>query len=116
MPGADVALTLDMARHATLRQAAWTDHIAFLYGVAHPFVPVRRADLREGSGVWVTPRLILNKPFTVPGTGEKRATEIVDIGHAALGDREPGRRRLRRPGPRRLEAGAPSRSACPGRC
>ena len=67
MPGADVALSLDTHRHATLRQAAWTDPIAYLYGLYHHYVPVRRDDLREGSGAWVTPRLILNHPFTEHG-------------------------------------------------
>ena len=89
MPEADVALSLDMAHHATLRQAAWTDPIAWQYGVAHPFVPVRRTDLRKGSGVWVTPRLILNKPFTVPDTGVKRPTEIIDIGRLRWGTANP---------------------------
>ena len=69
MPGADVALRLDTDRNATLRQAAWTDPNFYLYGLNHQYLPVDRDDLRKGSGVWVTPRLILNKPFTEKGTG-----------------------------------------------
>jgi hypothetical protein len=89
MPGADVALRLDTDRRATLRQAAWTDPITHLYGLSHQYVPFRRADLREGSGAWVTPRLILNRPFTEHGTGVKHATELVDIGKLRWGTADP---------------------------
>ena len=39
-----------------------------------PYLPVHRDDLRKGSGVWVTPRLILNKPFTerAPASSTRR--------------------------------------------
>ena len=92
MPGADVALRLDSDRHATLRQAAWTDPNVYLYGLNHQFLPVDRADLRKGSGAWVTPRLILNKPFTENGTGVKHPTEIVDIGRLRWGTANPKQR------------------------
>ena len=89
MPGADLVLSLESDHHATLRQAAWTDPNLYLYGLNHQFVPVDRADLRKDSGVWVTPRLILNKPFTERGTGVKHATEIVDIGELRWGTANP---------------------------
>ena len=66
MPEAEVALTIADGE-ATIRQAAWTDPIASLYGVRHDFVEVDPADLDEGSGAWVSPRLILNKPHGSPG-------------------------------------------------
>jgi hypothetical protein len=92
MPGADVALSLDTNRHATLRQAAWTDPILYLYGLNRQYVPVRRADLRKGSGAWVLPRLILNRPFTEHGTGVKHPTELVDIGKLRWGTANPKQR------------------------
>jgi hypothetical protein len=89
MPGADVALSLDTHHHATLRQAEWTDPIPYMYGLNHQYVPVNRADLQEDSGAWVTPRLILNRPFTEHGTGIKHPTEIVDIGKLRWGTADP---------------------------
>jgi hypothetical protein len=89
MPGADVTLDLDTDRHATLRQAAWTDPNLYLYGLNHHYVPVDRNAMREGSGAWVTPRLILNKPFTERGSGVKHPTEIVDIGKLRWGTADP---------------------------
>ncbi|MEO8686744.1 MAG: hypothetical protein ABI611_00830 [Solirubrobacteraceae bacterium] len=89
MPEADVALTLDTHRRATLRLAAWTDILAFQYGVAQPFMPVDRAELRRGSGAWHTPRLILNRPFVARNTGEQHHTELADIGRLRWGTANP---------------------------
>ncbi|MDX6554037.1 MAG: hypothetical protein QOD86_232 [Miltoncostaeaceae bacterium] len=88
-PAADVALTIADGE-ATIRQAAWTDPIGFLYGVKHDFVDVDRADLEVGSGAWVSPRLILNRPQRVPGTGETLPTELVDVGTLPWGTADPG--------------------------
>jgi hypothetical protein len=79
-PDADVALNL--ARHSsTIDWAAWVDPIAFMYGVVRPYVPVKRADLVPDSGAWVTPRLIQNRPYTVPNSGGKLSpTESIDLG------------------------------------
>lgn len=92
MPGADVALSLDTKRHAILRQAAWTDPIGYLYGLVHHYVAVRRSDLRQGSGKWVTPRLILNRPITEKGTGVKHPAELVDVGRLRWGTADPAAR------------------------
>ena len=53
--------------------------------------------------MWVTPRLILNKPFTEKGTGVKHPTEIVDIGKLRWGTANPKQRGLRRPRPGRVQ-------------
>jgi hypothetical protein len=86
--GPDLRLELGPGPKAQLLQAAWTDHVAWMYGVARHYVPVDRADLRPGSDAWVSPRLILNRPYTVPSTGEKRPTELVDLGELRWGSPE----------------------------
>ena len=88
-PEADVAISLGPGRKAALREAASSDPIAFLYGLERPYVPVRRADLEPGSGAWVRPRLMLNRPYTVPHTGEKRPTELLDISALRWGTADP---------------------------
>ena len=88
-PDSDVLLHLGPGRRAQVLQAAWTDPISFLYGIKHDYVPVDPADLEPGSGAWVTPRLILNRPYTVPGTGERRPTELFDVGKLRWGTADP---------------------------
>jgi hypothetical protein len=85
-PAADVALTIARDGTARIEQAASTDPISFMYGPAHHFVPFRRADLRPGSGAWVHPRLILDRPYTVPVTGRPHPTELADVSRLAWGD------------------------------
>jgi len=89
MPEADVALTLDRDHRATLRLAAWTDILAFQYGVANEFMEVDREAMRRGSGVWNTPRLILNRPFVTRDTKEQHHTELADIGRLRWGTANP---------------------------
>lgn len=88
-PDADVSVSVGPGDTAVLNEAAWTDPIGWLYGVRRSFVPVNRADLKEGSGAWVRPRLILNRPYTVPGTGEKRPTELMDTSGLRWGTANP---------------------------
>jgi hypothetical protein len=83
--GPDVRLQLGPGHRAQILQGAWTDPIAFLYGIAHGFVPVRRAEMQPGSGKWVSPRMILNRPYVVPSTGEVRPVELIDIGRLRWG-------------------------------
>jgi hypothetical protein len=79
-PAADVALNLSR-RSSSIDWAAWVDPIAFMYGVVRPYVPVDRADLVPGSGAWVAPRLIQNRPYTIPDSGGKVSpTQLMDIG------------------------------------
>ena len=88
-PESDVSISLGPGRKALLQEAAWTDPIGFLYGLARPYVPVDKADLEQGSGAWARPRLILNRPYTVPGTGEKRPVELLDISALRWGTANP---------------------------
>jgi len=64
MPGADVALQV-RGRQVRILPAAWTDVLAFRYGVRRDSLDADRADLRRGSGAWRPPQLILNRPYTV---------------------------------------------------
>ncbi len=88
-PAADVALTVGPGRRATLERAAWTDPTSILYGLVRDYVPVRREQLRRDSGAWVRPRLLLNRPLTVPGTGERRPVETIDLGRLRWGTADP---------------------------
>jgi hypothetical protein len=88
-PEADVAISIGPGRKAVLHEAASTDPIGFLYGLKRPYVPVREADLEPSSGAWVRPHLLLNRPYTVPRTGEKRPTELLDISALRWGTADP---------------------------
>lgn len=84
-PEADVAIEID-GEQAMIKQAAWTDVLAFQYGTARKYLKdVDPQDLRKGSGVWRKPQLILNKPYTVPTTGEKRPVELQQLGSLPWG-------------------------------
>ena len=79
-PAADVALRIGSGDTAKLVQAAWTDPIAWQYGIARRFVPMHRAHLEQGSGVWDSPRLILNRPTLIRPEHRVYPTELVDVG------------------------------------
>jgi hypothetical protein len=53
-----------------------------LYGAAHGYV-------RVGDRRWVSPRLLLNRPYTVPGTGKRRRAELLDLGRLRWGTADP---------------------------
>lgn len=84
-PEADVALLVKDGE-VRLRHAAWTDPLAALYGVARDYVDVDPATMRPGSGAWRTPQLILNRPYVVPRTGERRPTELQTLDPLPFGD------------------------------
>lgn len=84
MPGADVALAADGDR-VRMWRAAWTDPMAFQYGVARRYLQVDPRDLRRGSGAWREPALILNRPYRVPASGERRPIELQRLSPLAAG-------------------------------
>jgi hypothetical protein len=45
--------------------------------------------MRPGSGSWVQPLQILNRPLTVPATGEERPAEVHEIGPLPVGSGDP---------------------------
>src|SRR3954447_17753748 len=91
-PQADVAITLGRGHQATITQAAWADPLLNQYGLGLHIVPVNAADLKQGSGVWTRPTLMLNRPYTVPTTGEQRPVETKDIGTLPWGTCDPSAR------------------------
>ena len=87
-PEADAAVRIGPGPRAELLQAAWTDPVAFRYGLALPYLAVDPRDL-EPSGAWVRPRLMLNRPTVVPSTGEQRPAEVADLGTLPFGTANP---------------------------
>ncbi|HET6684318.1 MAG TPA: hypothetical protein VFG75_11535, partial [Gaiella sp.] len=88
---ADVAVTVGPGDRAEIRQAAWLDPVALQYGVQRGFVDVDRSALEPGSGVWVSPRLLLNRPYVVPVTGERRPVEVRSFAELPWGNGDPAR-------------------------
>lgn len=90
MPGADVALQIGPGRRARVVRAAWLDPILNQYGPqALDMVPGDPRVLRRGSGVWTEPRLMLNKPYTVPVLGIDNPAELVNISRLPWGPGDP---------------------------
>jgi hypothetical protein len=77
-PEADVALVIG-PDDAELLQAAWWEPTRVRYGLGRNFIDVDPDDMEPGSGVWVHPLQILNRPQTVPTTGEQRAAEFHEL-------------------------------------
>jgi hypothetical protein len=88
-PDADVALTIGPGNRAHIVEAASIDPAAYLYGLRDGYLKVDRAALQPGSGAWVSPRLILDKPFTVPGTTQHHDVQMVDVGRLPFGTGDP---------------------------
>ncbi len=88
-PEADVQVSIDADNRVVLKQAAWTDPVAWQFGVAKPYVAVNMADLQQGSGKWVLPRQILNRPQLIMGTDTVVPAELRDIDHLPWGTRDP---------------------------
>lgn len=110
MPGADVALQIGPGRRARLVRAAWIDPIPNQYGPqALGMLPGNPTALRQGSGVWLEPRLMLNKPYTVPVLGTYSPTEIVNVSRLPWGPGDPAL-------PGATPATSSTRRAPPSRC
>ena len=84
-PEADVALQLGPGETAKLWQAAWWEPTRIQYGLGLDYLDVDPADFEPGSGAWVTPLQILNRPYVVPATGEERPAETHDLGEPIWG-------------------------------
>jgi len=88
-PEADVAVTVGPGDRASLRWAASLDPLPVLYGINHRLIPYDRRAGRPGSGVWRAPKLILNRPYTVPGTGRRNPVELLDVSRLRWGSGDP---------------------------
>jgi hypothetical protein len=88
-PSADVALVIGRDR-AQLFQAAWWEPTRLQYGpLGAGYIEVDRADLEPDSGAWVHPMQILNRPYVVPATGERRPVEVHELGNLRIGSGDP---------------------------
>jgi hypothetical protein len=85
-PQADVAFVLGPERHAELLQAAWWEPTRITYGLGYGYLHVNPAAMKQGSGAWVQPTQIVNKPYTVPATGEERPVEVHELGNLVIAD------------------------------
>jgi hypothetical protein len=91
MADAEVALLLG-PDELEIQRAAWTDELAYLYGLGFGYLDVRAADLQRGSGAWRRPHLILNRPLEIPGTGRSIPIELQDLSrHPWRGEDEDSR-------------------------
>jgi hypothetical protein len=87
-PEADVGLVIG-PEQAELLQAAWWEPTRIRYGLGRGFVEVDAAEMQAGSGAWVRPLQIVNRPYRVPATGEERPVEIHEIGPLPIGSGDP---------------------------
>ena len=88
-PDADAALVVG-PDHAQLFQAAWWEPTRIRYGpLGLGYIKVNPADLKPGSGAWVHPLQIVNKPYVVPATGEKRPVEVHEFDNLPIGSADP---------------------------
>jgi hypothetical protein len=88
-PGAEVAVELSAA-DASGRIEIWAgaDPTSVLYANQEG-VPVEPGGLLERSGSWVPRRLIVNRPVTVPSTGERFAAELFDVSELIVAPTDP---------------------------
>lgn len=88
-PSADAALVVGPG-DAQLFQAAWWEPTRLLYGpLGLGYIKIDPAGLKPGSGTWVHPLQIVNKPYVVPATGEKRPVELQELDKLPIGSGDP---------------------------
>lgn len=87
-PSADHGVVVGPGQSATLIQAAWLDHLPWLYGINSDYVPFDDAAMEPGSGEWANPRQILNRPLVVPDVGPQPA-EFADASGLGWGTGDP---------------------------
>jgi hypothetical protein len=85
---ADYAFTFTADRARAFVRAS-NDPEAIVYGKKHGYLRIREGDLRPGSGVWNLQRLMLNRPFDIPSTGDHLAVEEFDVGNLVAGTSDP---------------------------
>jgi hypothetical protein len=90
-PDADVALVVG-PDHAELFQAAWWEPTRVRYGLGYGYIKVDPAQMKPGSGAWVHPLQIVNRPYVVPATGEKRPVEVHELDNLPIGNGDPNTR------------------------
>ncbi|HKI92752.1 MAG TPA: hypothetical protein VJ986_10675, partial [Gaiellaceae bacterium] len=84
-PAAEVVVTIGPGNTARLRQAAWIDPVLFQYGLHHQYIRISPASLAVGSGVWVDPQQLLNRPVVIPATKQHYPAELRSFGRLGFG-------------------------------
>jgi hypothetical protein len=87
-PDADVALVVG-PDHAELFQAAWWEPTRVRYGLGHGYIKVDAAEMKPGSGAWVHPLQIVNRPYVVPATDAYRPPEFHELDPLPIGSGDP---------------------------
>jgi hypothetical protein len=87
-PESDTAIVIDEAGARAYVRAS-NDPNALHYGLRRHFFGVDRSSVEPGSGVWNEQRLITNKPYKVPTTGERRPAEWFEINPLRRGISDP---------------------------
>lgn len=88
-PTADAALVVGPER-AQLFQAAWWEPTRVIDGpLGAGYIKLDPAELKPGSGAWVHPLQIVNKPYVVPATGERRPVELHALDSLPIGTADP---------------------------
>ncbi|HSK21570.1 MAG TPA: hypothetical protein VK906_00250, partial [Egicoccus sp.] len=88
VPAADVALRLADGEAHLLRRASLDPNL-HVYGRAHGELEFDERDLAPGSGVWEPVRQVVNRPLTVPTTGEAQPIEWHDLNPLRRGTTDP---------------------------
>lgn len=88
-PEADYAVVIGPGDDAQVMVRASNDPYLLIHGAGLGYVDVDPAHLEVGSGVWNVQRLIVNRPLTVPTTGEFRDVEVIDAGRLHYGVSDP---------------------------
>ena len=76
-PGAEVAVTLTPGRNGRIAHAAWVDPVSVRNRL---HTSLAEADIAPGSGVWVSPRLVVQRASQHPDTHEPRPFRTIDVG------------------------------------
>jgi hypothetical protein len=87
-PEADVAVVVG-PEDAELLQAAWWEPTRIRYGLGSGYIKVDPSEMKQGSGAWVDPLQILNRPYTIPATGDQHAVELHELGSLPIGNADP---------------------------
>lgn len=85
----DYAVVVPTDGPAVSMVRASADPLLLLYGPAREMIPYDPEDLGEDSSVWNNHRLIVNRPLTIPSTGEAKPAEIIDVGTMVRGTSDP---------------------------
>lgn len=86
---ADYAVTLGPGSTGQAWVRASNDHYAIQHGLLDRFIEVDPTAVDAESGVWHPRRLIVNRPWFIPATGQVNPAEVFDVGSFRFGTTDP---------------------------